>query len=112
MTCTQGSETAKTEEILEPSPEHILGEDKSALPHERGQPIGLGLAKSARINAGIENDKAMAKRSRKIARDKKRNTHFFQRMDEWKRILRIGIGAGAGPKYCDLKRERFWKLLE
>jgi hypothetical protein len=52
----------------------------------------------------------MAKRSRKIARDKKRNTHFFQRMDEWKRILRIG--AGAGPKYCDLKRERFWKLLE
>jgi hypothetical protein len=45
-----------------------------------------------------------------IASDKKRNAHFFQRVDEGKRIL--WIGAGVGPQYGDLKRERFWKLLE
>jgi hypothetical protein len=46
----------------------------------------------------------------KIASDKKRNAHFLQRVNERKRIL--GIGAGVGPEYRDLKRERFWKLLE
>ena len=45
-----------------------------------------------------------------IASDKKRNAHFFQRMDEWERIF--WIGAGAGPEHRDLKREGFWKLLE
>jgi hypothetical protein len=45
-----------------------------------------------------------------IASDKKRNAHFLQRVNKWKRIL--WIGAGVGPQYRDLKRERFWKLLE
>ena len=52
----------------------------------------------------------MAEGLREIASDKKRNAHLFQRVDERKRIL--WIGAGAGPEYRDLKRERFWKLLK
>ena len=78
--------------------------------HERGQLVGLGLGKSARINTGIENDEAMAEGFWEIASDKKRNAHFLERMHECKRILRIG--AGMGPKYGDLKREGFRKLLE
>jgi len=31
-------------------------------------------------------------------------------VDEWKRIL--WIGAGVGPEYRDLERERLWKLLK
>ena len=45
-----------------------------------------------------------------IASDKEWNAHFFQAVHECKRILRIG--ARIGPKHRDLKRERFWKLLE
>jgi hypothetical protein len=110
ITFARRSEAAKTEQILEASPEHILGEDKSTLPHERGQQVGLGLGKGVRINAGIEDDEAMAEGLWEIASDKKRNAHLFQRVDEWERIL--WIGAGAGPEYRDLKRERFWKLLK
>jgi hypothetical protein len=110
MTCAQGGETAKTEKTLETSPEHILGEDKSTLFHESGQLVGLGLGKRMRINAGIENDKAMTESLWEIASDKKRNAHLFQGVDEGERIL--WIGAGVGPEYRDLKRERFWKLLE
>ena len=52
----------------------------------------------------------MAEGLRQIASDKKRNAHLFQRVDERERIL--WIGAGAGPEYRDLKRERFCKLLK
>jgi hypothetical protein len=62
------------------------------------------------INARIKDDESMAEGLWEIASDKKRNAHLFQRVDEWERIL--WIGAGAGPEYRDLKRERFWKLLK
>jgi hypothetical protein len=52
----------------------------------------------------------MAESLSEITSDKKRNAHFLERMHECKRILRIG--AGMGPKYGDLKREGFRKLLE
>lgn len=110
ITFARRDETAKTEQILEASPEHILGEDESTLLHEPGQQVGLGLGKGVRINAGIENDKAMSKGLWEIASDKKRNAHLFQRVDERERIL--WIGAGVGPEYRDLKRERFRKLLK
>jgi len=110
ITLARRSEAAKTEQIPEASPEHILGEDKSTLLHETGQLVGLGQGKSVRINTGIENDEAMAEGLWEIASDKKGNAHLFQRVDEWERIL--WIGAGVGPEYRDLKRERFWKLLK
>jgi hypothetical protein len=62
------------------------------------------------VNARIKDDESMAKGLWEIASDKKRNAHLFQRVDEWERIL--CIGAGAGPEYCDLKQERFWRLLK
>src|SRR5580692_11583758 len=52
----------------------------------------------------------MAESLPEITSDKKRNTHFLQRMHECKRIFRIR--AGIGPKHRNLKRERFWKPLE
>jgi hypothetical protein len=45
-----------------------------------------------------------------IASDKEGDAHFFQRVDEWKRIL--WIRAGVGPEYRDLERKRLWKLLK
>ena len=110
ITFARRDETAKTEQILEASPKHILGEDESTLPHEPGQQVGLRLGKGVRINAGIEDDKVMAEGLRDITSDKKGNAHLFQRVDEGERIL--WIGAGTGPEYRDLKRERFWKLLK
>ena len=110
ITFARRNEAAKTEQMLEPSPEHILGEDKSALPHERGQLVGLRLGESVGIDAGVENDETMAESLWEIASDKKGNAHLFQRMDERKRILRIG--PGVGPEYRDLQRERFWKPLK
>src|SRR5271165_1609747 len=109
MAFARRCKTAKAEQILEAPPEHILGEDQSTLPHEPGQQVGLGLCKSVRINAGIEDDEAMPEGLWEIAGDKKRDAHRFQRVDERERIL--GIGAGAGPEYRDLKRKGFWKLL-
>ena len=41
ITFSRRSEAAKTEQILEASREHILGEDKSTLPYECGQLVGL-----------------------------------------------------------------------
>jgi hypothetical protein len=52
----------------------------------------------------------MAESLSEITGDEKRNAHFLQRMHKCKRVLRIG--AGVGPKYGDLKREGFRKLLE
>jgi hypothetical protein len=110
MTIARRCEAAKTEQILEASPEYILREDKTTLLHERGQLVGLGLGKSARINTGIENDEAMAEGFWEIASDKKRNAHLLQRVNKWEGIL--WIGAGISPEYRDLKPEGFWKLLK
>jgi hypothetical protein len=52
----------------------------------------------------------MAESLWEIASDKEGDAHFFQRVDEWKRILRIG--AGVGPEYRDLERKRLSKLLK
>jgi len=104
------SKAVKTKQMLEASPEHILREDKSPLAHERSQLIGLGLGKGVRIDAGIENNERMAQGLWQVASHKKRNAHLFQRVDEWERILWIRVEVG--PKYCDLKRERFWKVPE
>ena len=95
---------------LETSPEHILGEDKSTLPHKGGQLVGLERGKSMGINTGVENDKVMTEGLPEIASDKKWNAHLFQGVDKGERIL--WVGAGVGPQYRDLKRERFGELLQ
>ena len=63
-----------------------------------------------RIHTWIENDESMVESLPEIASDEERNSHPFEGVDDWKRVLRIR--AGVGPENRNLQRKRFWELLE